>query len=85
MPKYRVELEVELELLPDQELKQHAYEMGVEVNELDLDPPSAGFLEQQIIYALTGEDVDERLFAGSDVFFAVNSIIGKRCERKEDE
>lgn len=84
MPKYRIELEVELELLSEQELKQHAREMEIAVDELDIDPPSAEFLEQQIIYALTGEDAGELLFAGSDVFFGVKNLIGIRSELLEN-
>ena len=81
MPKYRVELEVELELLSEAQLDQHADEMEIARHELDLDPPSADFLEQQIVYALTGEYADELLFAGSDVFFKVKNLRAIRSEQ----
>jgi hypothetical protein len=74
MQKYRVELEIELETLPEHELKQHAREMEIEVDELDLDPPSAELVEQQIICALASEDTDN-LFAESDVFYRVKDIV----------
>jgi hypothetical protein len=65
--------------LPEDELKQLARKMETEVDELDLDPPSAGFVEEQFIYTLTGEDMDE-LFAGSDVFYRVKDIVPIRSE-----
>lgn len=73
--KYRIELEVELEVLPEKDLKQHASEMQIGLDELDLAPPTKDFLEQQIIYALTGENADEALFAGSDVFYRVKGVV----------
>ena len=80
MTKYRVELEVELEVLSDAKLEQHAYEMDISRHDLDLTPPSAEFVEQQIIYALTCEAADEWLFAGSDTYYRVKGAVPIRSD-----
>ena len=84
MTTYRIDLEVELEVLSDAQLAQHADEMEIARDDLDLKPPSAEFVEQQIVYMLTCEAADELLFDGSDTFYRVKGAVPIHSERIDD-
>ena len=84
--KYRLEYEIELEPLTPEELEQHAWEMEIKVDEIDLSPPSAEWLEQQVTDNLFGHhEIDGLLFDGSDVYFRLARATAIRVERLPDD